>query len=637
MGQNIDQILQNGITAHKEGKLQEAEQIYRSILKSQPSHSDANHNLGVLSVSTNNSDAAILFFKTAVKSNPNVEQFWFSFINALINENRFQEAEKYLVECKEIFKDSENIDTLREHLITASIIKSPSQLELENLLKHYQSKKYISAEKLALSIIKKFPKHQFSWKILGALLSQTGRQSEALIAEKKATELNPQDPQSHYNLGITLRDIGRLEESESSFRKAILLKNNYAEAIINLGIILQKMNRFEEAAAIYNQTIAMNFKNFKAHNNLGNTLRKMHKLVDSVASYKVAITLKSDFQEAHYNLGAALQELGKLEEAEVSMRKSIALNNDYAEAMLGLATLLDYMNNSDAAIHILKNLIKIDANHYGLRARVRLALFAFLEDNLLETKAHLIASSKILEKSSIEFKNAKIYHEYLTNILNQEKSKDLDIKNIKDNKRIYVIGESHSLVSHNNYIKKSDNYFLCKSFLILGCKQWHLGNPIRNQYKEKFERIIRSLTKSSQVLITIGEIDCRLDSGIIKYQRKFPEKNIEDIIGSTIDNYIDYIFKINDSYQHKIVIQGIPCPNVDVKTIPENQITHLIKIISIFNSKLKNKSKEKRFGFLDVHRLTDRGDGFSNNTWHVDDHHLSNEAIKEAWQSHFIY
>ena len=48
---NLEQAFQQGITAHKEGKLKDAERLYLSILKSQPNHPDANHNLGLISVS----------------------------------------------------------------------------------------------------------------------------------------------------------------------------------------------------------------------------------------------------------------------------------------------------------------------------------------------------------------------------------------------------------------------------------------------------------------------------------------------------------------------------------------------------------------------------------------------------------
>ena len=47
----IDQALQKGIEAHKAGHVQKADRLYTAILKAQPKHPDANHNLGVLAVS----------------------------------------------------------------------------------------------------------------------------------------------------------------------------------------------------------------------------------------------------------------------------------------------------------------------------------------------------------------------------------------------------------------------------------------------------------------------------------------------------------------------------------------------------------------------------------------------------------
>ncbi len=46
----LDQALQKGIEAHKAGKVQEADRYYTAILKAQPNHPDANHNMGVLAV-----------------------------------------------------------------------------------------------------------------------------------------------------------------------------------------------------------------------------------------------------------------------------------------------------------------------------------------------------------------------------------------------------------------------------------------------------------------------------------------------------------------------------------------------------------------------------------------------------------
>ena len=71
----IEQALQQGVAAHKEGRIQDAERLYRTILQSQPEHPDANHNLGVIAVSVKKVDAALPLFKTALQANPKVEQF----------------------------------------------------------------------------------------------------------------------------------------------------------------------------------------------------------------------------------------------------------------------------------------------------------------------------------------------------------------------------------------------------------------------------------------------------------------------------------------------------------------------------------------------------------------------------------
>ena len=47
----VQQALQQGVAAHNQGNLQEAERLYRTILQVQPKHPDANHNLGLIAVS----------------------------------------------------------------------------------------------------------------------------------------------------------------------------------------------------------------------------------------------------------------------------------------------------------------------------------------------------------------------------------------------------------------------------------------------------------------------------------------------------------------------------------------------------------------------------------------------------------
>ena len=263
---------------------------------------------------------------------------------------------------------------------------------------------------------------------------------------------------------------------------------------------------------------------------------------------------------------------------------------------------------------------------------MNLAICNFLEGDFTASKKNLLASTKIQEKTNSETENERIYWRYLSNILKWHKNEYLGISKEKNDKYLYVVGESHSLTSHHLCIQNSGVNFFCNAKLIKGCKQWHLGNAFRNKYKYQFETIFFALPKHSHVLLAIGEIDCRLDTGIIAHKKKFPEKQINEIISQTIENYLNYIFNNNSDCQHKVIIQGVPCPNLDIRNHSGKDIRQLGEVIKIFNYELKTQSKEKGFGFLDTYQLTNNGDGMSNGAWHMDSQHLSPEGMQEAWR-----
>ena len=837
----IEQALQQGIAAHKEGKLQDAERLYRSILQSQPGHPDANHNLGVLAVSVNKTDTALPLFKSALEANPKIEQFWLSYIDALIKEKQFDNAKQVIRQAKTEGVGRDRLNSLESQLTlinkreTAGSL-SPSQEQLSNLLEYYENGHLDDAEKLAVSFTQEFPKHQFAWKVLGAVLGATGRTSEAVDANQTAVALSPGDAgahsnlgnmlrelgrldeaeaicaqaialkpdlaeahnnlggtlqelgrldeaeasftqaiavkpdyaeahsnlgitlqelgrldeaeasynqaialkpsyaearfnlgitlqelgrldeaeaslkqaialkpnyaEAHYSLGITLGELGRLEEAEASYTQAIFLKADYVEARNNLGVTLQELGRLDEAEASYTQTIALSPDYAEAHSNLGNTLKELGRFNEAVASYAQAITLNPDYAEAHYNFGVALQELGRLDEAEASYNQTIALSPDYAEAhsnlgntlkelgrldearasysqaialnpdyaeaysnlgvtlqeqgrlneaeasfiqaialkpdyaeaMLNLSITRSYMNNLEAEIVSLQNVLRIDSDAYGLRAGVSLAICNFLDGDFTESKKQLLAATKIQEKTSPGFKNERVYWRYLSDILKWHGNKYLANKKEKNDANLYVLGESHSLTSHHLRIQNPEIDFFCSARLIKGCKQWHLGNAYRNQYKHLFERIFCALPKHSYVLLAIGEIDCRLETGIIAHKKKFPEKQLKEIILTTVENYLTYIVNNNSDCQHKVFIQGVPCPNIDIRSLPQKDIKQLVEVVKIFNYELKVQSKEKGFRFLDTYQLTNNGDGLSTGFWHMDDYHLSPEGMQEAWR-----
>ena len=278
----IDEALQQGVAAQKEGKFQDAERLYRAILQAQPKHPNANHNLGVLFVSVGKPFDAIPFFKLALEANSQIEQFWLSYIEALIKVGWFDEAKRVLVEAAKSGVSPEKLEILHQQIqipppedkknkkqgLTLSekrkrlaerkkskqkkqrgkpSVAGPAQEEIDSLSSYYQSGQLAEFEELAIHMTKQFPADHIGWKALGIALKQAGRLSESIAPTQRSIELSPQDPENYSNLGVTLQELGRLEEAEASYRRAIALKTDYAEPHFNLAITLYELGRLEEA------------------------------------------------------------------------------------------------------------------------------------------------------------------------------------------------------------------------------------------------------------------------------------------------------------------------------------------------------------------------------------------------------
>ena len=112
----LNQALQKGIEAHKAGKIQEADRYYTAILKADPKHPDANHNLGVLAVCVGKVEAALPFFKTALEATPSINQYWLSYINALITLNKTDHAKATLDKARSKGLEGDGFDKLEKKL-----------------------------------------------------------------------------------------------------------------------------------------------------------------------------------------------------------------------------------------------------------------------------------------------------------------------------------------------------------------------------------------------------------------------------------------------------------------------------------------------------------------------------------------
>ena len=407
----IDQALQQAVAHHQAGRFQDAERLYRAILKTQPNHPDANHNLGVLAVQVQQPTASLPHFKAALEANPNQGQYWLSYIDALIQTGQ-TDAGRYVLEQGrqqglqgdaidvldaqlsegeqgQILSNADHHHALKESLSVESAApqtsmkniktnsvkprpdskhtppqgKSPSPEEINTLVVLFTEARYMEAARLAQVMTESYPLHGFGWKVMGAVLKQMGRNTDALVFMKNAAALSPGDAETHNNLGNTLKELERLDEAEASYRMAIQIKPDYAEAHNNLGVTLKEMGRLEDAEASYRRATQIKSEYVVALNNLGMTLNEMGRLDDAQASYRQVLKIVPDCAEAHVNLGIVLQALGRLEEADACYRQALVIKSDYAEAHNNLGNVLNELARLNEAMDCYRLALEIKPDY----------------------------------------------------------------------------------------------------------------------------------------------------------------------------------------------------------------------------------------------------------------------------------
>lgn len=371
---SLDQALQRGIEAHKAGKIQEADRYYSAILKVQPKHPNANHNLGVLGVSTGNVEKALPFLRVASEASPDTAQFWLSYIYALINLKRVKDAKAVFDQAeakgakgnkfyklKQILNGTSEISTETttfvgiESLTGGTISKEtnaqePPRYQMQNLVNHYNQGNMEAAFQEAQALKEQYPSSSFIWNILGSSAGQLGHLTLACHSLKKAIALKPDDAEAYSNLGILFQKDGQLEEAITAFTRVLDIQPDYVDTHYNTGLCLQELGRQEEAIASFRKALIIKPDYAAALHNIAIINQEQGKLAEAIVHYNKALALNPNYIEAHYNVGVLHQEKGELAEAVVSYNKVLAINSDYIPALQNLGVSLRDQGKLEAAI-----------------------------------------------------------------------------------------------------------------------------------------------------------------------------------------------------------------------------------------------------------------------------------------------
>ena len=242
--------------------------------------------------------------------------------------------------------------------------------EINEMIKNYQNGKFDISQNLALLILKKNPKHNLSFQILGSIYEQQGKLDDSLKMHQKSLALDNFDPEVHNNIGLVLQKLGKHTEAIFSLKKAITLKPSFIIAIYNLGNTLKEMGNLEEAEINLKKCIELKPNFIEAYINLANIQSENNNFQDAERSLKKCIELKQNFIPAHYNLGNLLKKLSRLEEAMTSYNYLLKLKPNYKPALLGRGQIFFIKKKFDQALNDFDN-----CNTSESRARALITLY----------------------------------------------------------------------------------------------------------------------------------------------------------------------------------------------------------------------------------------------------------------------
>jgi len=141
---------------------------------------------------------------------------------------------------------------------------------------------------------------------------------EAIIAFRKAVQLDRLYAKAHEGMGRAYQKLGRNKEAQECFQKA---------ADIYLG-----KERIQDAEAVLNEILKIDPDSVNIFNTLGVLYRKKGDLEKALINYQKALTVHPDEPYIHFNIGRLYLEMEHPEKARTHFEESLKLDPEFKDA-----------------------------------------------------------------------------------------------------------------------------------------------------------------------------------------------------------------------------------------------------------------------------------------------------------------
>ncbi len=369
---SFDFVFQNAVRLHEQGKLDEAEAVYRQLLEINPEHTDLLHLLGMIAMQRKSFDSAIDLLYKAVRLAPDSAAYEFTLAQALQDAGHPKEA---LEHYRAVLARN---DTYPETYHNMGIIYRFEGDTAE-------------ARRLFEKAVEMRPDFASAYVNLALIERDEGRTDEALLLLDRAVKADSDYAEAYAQKGVTYRLTGRFDQALEQYEQALSLSENpvYWNGI---GITFERLDRLDDAFHAYCRAIELDPSFADAYNNRANVYVKFGKHWQAEDDYKKAVKLDPKFASAYNNLGALLYDHERYEEALECYRKAFIINPKQAETCSNLAMAVKESGDPAEAVGLYFNALALDPSltkiHHYL-AQALYDLYNAKEDDAKETAVKL--------------------------------------------------------------------------------------------------------------------------------------------------------------------------------------------------------------------------------------------------------
>lgn len=320
MPATIKENLRHALNYHQAGDLDQAERLYRDVLRVDPHHADALHLIGVTCYQRSNHEQAVDFIRRAIAINEDASPFFCNLGVAFHAMELFDDAVENFHDALKLDPGNANAhfnlgktyealgrtdDAIQSYLRTLSV--APDYYHAcNNLGKLYSTREnHEEAEKYFREVVRLCPDFEKGHYNLANGLMKQKRYAEAAPVYETALRLSPETAEFHSNFGTALKELGRFSEASSYFQKAVELAPEFYQAINNLGAMHQYFERYDEAMTCYERSLILRPEFAGARTNLANIHNDNGDLDLAIQGFSRVIESGQDFAEAHFNRSLA--------------------------------------------------------------------------------------------------------------------------------------------------------------------------------------------------------------------------------------------------------------------------------------------------------------------------------------------